>query len=146
MSINSSQQLRLSLDPYMNNAGLHSVFTLKRFTKISNYFCVSDKSIEPDKESSCYDKLFKMCPIVEHLNNAFPSFWHYSGTICIDESTVKMRSRGCMKQYNLSKPNHYRWKVWSCCNRESLQKPYLISFIPYLGKKFTKVSRYGLFF
>ena len=148
MSINPSRQLRhvFSSDPYMNNSGLRSVFTLKRFTKISNYFCVSDKSMEPDKESSSYDKLYKMRPIVEHLNNAFPRYWHYSGTICIDESTVKMRSRDSVKQYNPSKPNRYGWKVWSCCDSESPQKPYLISFIPYLGKKFTKVSKYGLFF
>ena len=148
MSINPSRQLRhvFSSDPYMNNSGLRSVFTLKRFTKISNYFCVSDKSMEPDKESSSYDKLYKMRPIVEHLNNVFPRYWHYSGTICIDESTVKMRSRDSVKQFNPSKPNRYGWKVWSCCDSESPQKPYLISFIPYLGKKFTKVSKYGLFF
>ena len=45
MSINPSRQLRhiFSSDPYMNNPGIRNVFTLKRFTKISNFFCVSDK-------------------------------------------------------------------------------------------------------
>ena len=148
MSINPSRQLRhiFSSDPYMNNPGIRNVFTLKRFTKISNFFCVSDKSIEPARDSKNYDKLFKMRPVVEHLNNLFPRYWHYSATVCIDESTIRMRSRDSVKQFNPSKPNRYGWKVWSCCDSDSPQKPYLISFIPYLGKKFTKVSKHGLFF
>ena len=50
------------------------------------------------------------------------------------------------KQYLPNKPNKWGWKVWSCCDSDSADKPYLLSFIPYLGKKHTKVSRNGLFY
>ena len=36
----------------MSNSGIRNVFTLKRFTKISNYFCVSDKLCDPDNLNS----------------------------------------------------------------------------------------------
>ena len=93
MSVNPSRQLRhiFSSDQFINNSGICNVITLKRFAKISDYFCVSDKRLEPPKDSDQYDKMYKIHPIVEHLNNLFPKFWHYSGHICVDELTVKMR-------------------------------------------------------
>ena len=38
------------------------------------------------------------------------------------------------------------WKVWSLYDGNDIEKPYLLSFSPYLGKKHTKVSKYGLYF
>ena len=130
----------------MNNSGIRSVFTLKRFTKISNYFCVSDKSLEPPRDSERYDKLFKMRRIVEHLNRVFPKYWHYGQHICIDETTVRMHSRDSVKQFCPNKPSRYGWKIWSCCDSDSPHTPYLLKFIPYLGKKYTSVSKNGLYF
>ena len=57
-----------------------------------------------------------------------------------------MKSKDRAKQHLPNKPYKWGWKVWSCCNSDSADKPYLLSFIPYLGKKHTKVSRNGLFF
>ena len=148
MSVNPARQLRhiFSSDQYINNSGIRSVFTLKRFTKISNYLCVSDKSMEPPRDSEHFDKLYKIRPVVEQLNKLFPKYWHYSGHICVDEITVKMRSCDHVRQYLPQKPSKWGWKVWSCCDSDSPHSPYLLSFIPYLGKKYTKVSKYGLYF
>ena len=59
LSINPARQLQhvFSADPYMNNSGLREIFTLRRFSKISNFFCVSDKSMEVPCDPSMYDKL-----------------------------------------------------------------------------------------
>ena len=74
MSVNPYRQLKhmFSSDPYLANSGIRNVFTLKRFTKIGHYFCVSDKSVEPPRDSDSYDKLYKIRPVIEQLNCLFP--------------------------------------------------------------------------
>ena len=147
-SVNPSRQLRhiFSSEPFLNNMEIHQIFTLCHFTKTSNYLCVSDKSLEPPRDSDAYDKMFKIRPIVEHLNKMFPQYFHYSGHVVLDKSTVAMKNRDNCKQYNPSKPAKWGWKVWSLCDGNDIEKPYLLSFSPYLGKKHTKVSKYGLYF
>ena len=149
LSINPFRQLRhvFSADPYMNNAGIREIFTLRRFTKISNYLCVSDKENEPERDSSQYDKLFKIRPVVQKLNDLFPKYYKHSAHQVIDETSIKMASRDSVRQFCPQKPGaRFAWKVWSRCDSESPQKPYLLQFIPYLGKKHTKVSKHGLYF
>ena len=148
LSVNPARQLRhvFSSDPYINNPALHTVFTLCRYSKISNYFCCSDKSVEPPKDSHLYDKLFKVWPVVEKLQKLFSKCWSFGSNICINESVILMKSKDGAKQFLLQKPSKWGWKIWSCCDSDSPEWPYLLSFIPYLGKKHTKVSKNGLFF
>ena len=148
LSVNPFRQLKhvFSSDPYLGNSGIRNVFTLKRFTKIGHYFCVSDKSVEPPRESALYDKLYKIRPVVSKLNELFPKYYNYSEHQVIDESSVKMKSRDQVKMFLKNKPCKFGWKVWSRCDSESPQKPYLLQFEPYLGRKLTKVSEHGLYF
>ena len=149
LSINPARQLRhvLSADPYMNNSGLHEIFTLRRFSKISNFFCVSDKSMEVPCDHSMHDKLYKVRPVVEEMNRLFPLFYKGSGHQVINESCIKMASCNSIRQFCTSKPGaKFAWKVWSRCDSQTPQNPYLLQFIPYMGKKNTKVSPHGLYF
>ena len=148
LSVNPSRQLRhiFSADPFLHNAGIRNVFTLKRFMKISHYFCVSDKANEPPRDSENYDKLYKIRPVVELLNKLFPRYYQHGKRQTIDESSIKMKSKDAVRIFSPMKPAKFSWKVWSRCDSESPSKPYLLQFIPYLGKKHTKVSKYGLFF
>ena len=149
LSINPARQLQhvFSADPYMNNSGLCEIFTLRRFSKISNFFCVSDKSMEVPRDHSMYDKLYKVRPVVEQMNRLFPLYYKSSWYQVIDESCIKMVSRDSVRQYCTSKPGaKFAWKVWSRCDRQTPQNPYLLQFIPYMGKKNTKVSPHGLYF
>ena len=148
LSVNPTRQIRhlFSSDPFMSNAGIRNVFTLKRFLKIGHYFCVSDKSVEPPKDSEHYDKLFKIRPVVEHLNKMFPKYYGHGKNQTVDESSVKMKSKDSVRMFSPLKPAKFAWKVWSRCDSDSPQRPYLLQFIPYLGKKHTKVSKHGLFF
>ena len=77
----------------MNNSGLREIFTLRRFSKISNFFCVSDKSMEVPHDHSMYDKLYKVRPVVEQMNRLFPLYYKGSGHQVIDKSCIKMASR-----------------------------------------------------
>ena len=56
-----------------------------------------------------------------------------------------MKNQDHCKQYNPSKPAKREWKVSSLCDGSEIEKPYLLAFSPYLGKKHTKVSKYGLY-
>ena len=114
LSVNPTRQLRhvFSSEPFLNNTGLHSVFTLWCFSKISHYFCVSDKTKEIPKDNPGYDKLFKVRPVVEQLQTLFPKYWVFGHNICIDESVISMKSKDRAKQYLPNKPNKWGWKVW----------------------------------
>ena len=146
ISVNPSQQLHhiFSSEPYLNNMGIQNIFTL--FTKIGHYFCVSVKSLEPPRDSDSYDKMYKIWPIVEHLNKVFPKYYHYGPHVVLDESTVGMHSCDSSRQFCPQKPCKWGWKVFLLCDSEYIEKPYLLSFSPYLGKKYTPKSKYGLYF
>ena len=148
ISVNPARQLRhiFSSEPYLNNMGIRNIFTLRRFTRIGHYFCVSVKSLEPPSDSNSFDKMYKIRPIVEHLNKVFPRYYHYGAHVVLDESTVAMRSRDNCCQYCPQKPCKWGWKVWLLCDSEYIDRPYLLSFSPYLGKKNTTTSKYGLYF
>ena len=99
MSVNPYRQLKhmFSSDPYLANSGIRNVFILKRFTKIGHYFCVSDKSVEPPRDSDSYDKLYKIRPVIEQLNRLLPKYYRYTSHLALDESSVKTESRDGMK-------------------------------------------------
>ena len=119
---------------------------MKIFTKIGNYFCVSDKLCEPPKDSPSYDKLYKVRPVIEQMNRLFPHYYKFSSHQAIDESTIKTKSRDCMCNFNKCKLSKWGFQVWSRCDSTFPEKPYLYQFEPYLGKKLTKVSKHGLYF
>ena len=89
LSVNPYCQLKhaFSSDPFLSNSGIRNIFTLKRFTKIGNYFCVSDKLCEPPKDSLSYDKLYKVQPVIEQMNKLFPMYYKFSSHQAIDESS-----------------------------------------------------------
>ena len=148
MSVNPYRQIKhlFSSDPYLANSGIRNVFTLKRFSKIGHYFCISDKSMEPPRDSDSYDKLYKVRPIVEQLNHLFPKYYRFTSHMAIDESSVKTKSKDAMRQFMANKPCRFGFRIWSRCSSTNPQRPYLFQFEPYLGKKYTKVSQHGLFF
>ena len=133
MSVNPYHQLKhmFSSDPYLANSGIRNVFTLNRFTKIGHYFCVSDKFVEPPRDSDSYDKLYKIRPVIEQLNRLFPKYYRYTSHLALDESSVKTKSRDGMKMYMLSKPCRFCFRIWSLCASTNPERPYLFRFEPY---------------
>ena len=136
LSVNPYRQLKhaFSSDPFLSNSGIRNVFTLKRFTKIGNYFCVSDKLCDPPKDSPSYDKLYKVWPVIEQMNKLFPMHYKFSSHQAIDESSIKTKSRDIMRNFCKMKPAKWGFRVWSRCDGTFPDKPYLYQFEPYLGK------------
>ena len=148
LSINPTHQLHhaFSSDPFLCNQGLHSVFTLKRFQKISQYFCLCDKMMEPPRNSPLYEKGYKVKMITDHLNTTFSHYFQFSGFVCLDESSQKCRARLSEVQFNPVKPIRRGLKMFSLCDSKTSDSCYLLKFDPYFGKCHTKVSKHGLYF
>ena len=144
--INPSHQLRhaFSSDPFLCNQGLRSIFTLKRFQKISQYFCLCDKMMEPPRNSPLYEKGYKVK--TDHLNTTFCQYFKFSGFVCLDESMQACRSHLSEIQFNPSKPIKRGLKIFSLCDSKTSDSCYLLKFEPYFGKRHTKVSKHWLYF
>ena len=108
LSINLSHQLRhaFSSDPFLCNQGLRSIFTLKRFQKISQYFCLCDKMMEQPRNSPLYEKGYKVKMITDHLNTTFSQYFQFSGFVCLDESTQVCRS--CLSEIQFNRRNQLK--------------------------------------
>ena len=132
-----------STDPYVNNQGVRSHFTIKRFLKIGNYFCCCDKSQEKPKGHKDYDKMFKVKKLIQHCNSVFPKYYSFSQHVALDESIIKTKSRVDNLTYNPMKPVKRGIKVFSLCDANDSRFPYLLSFEPYMGSDYHKTTING---
>ena len=88
----------------------------------------------------------KLGQLLRQCRSSSQSIGHMVPTSALTRVLSQMKSKDSVKQFLLNKPNKWGWKIWSCCDSDSPNRPYLLSFIPYLGKKHTTVSKNGLFF
>ena len=132
-----------STDPYVNNQGVRSHFTLKRFLKIGSYFCCCNKSEEKPKGHKNYDKLYKVKELIQHCNTVFPKYFQFSGHVALDESMIKTKSRIDNLVYNPQKPVRRGIKVYSLCDSKDPRYPYLLHFEPYMGETYHKKTING---
>ena len=132
-----------STDPYLNNQGVRSHFTLKRFLKLSGYFCCYDKSQEKPKGHKDYDKMYKVKELVQHCNTIFPKYFQFSRHVALDESMVKTKSRIDNLVYNPQKPVRRGIKIYSLCDSKDVRYPYLLQFEVYMGKNYHPITING---
>lgn len=133
MSINpiSDSQLYWSTDVFYKNPIISGVMTLRRFKKITENFHISDIRTELPKTSPNYDKLCKIQPLIQKLNQTFAEACTSSQTQSIDESMIKFKGKSTMKQYMPKKPIKRGYKCWARCDSKS---GYLFQFQFYTGK------------
>ena len=87
------------------------------------------------------DKVFKMRPVIDHLNLKFYEVLSNDSEQSIDEHMVKFKGRSGMKQYIKSKPIKWGFKFWFRCSSKS---GYLYQMDIYLGRKQTPEFNLGL--
>ena len=63
-----------SKDPFLGNPGVQRVFSLKRYSKLSEYLHVSDRKSERNRGHPDYDKLAKVRWLYDHLRHIFPQY------------------------------------------------------------------------
>lgn len=108
-----------------------SIMTMKRFLNILRYLHINDNTLMPERRSNAFDKLFKIRPMIKHLNSVFELSFSPDRHLSVDESMVGFKGRSGIKQYMPLKPTKRGFKIWAlCCSITG----YLLKFIVYEGK------------
>ena len=122
-----------------NNPWFRSVLLRKRFRQISKYFhCVNNENT-PSRDDPDY-KLFKIKPLIDHLNSTFSKYYTPSQNLAIDEQMIGTKSRISFIPYIPKKKKKIGLKVWVLA--ESLTG-YVLQFQIYTGKVKNVVERLG---
>jgi len=114
--------------------------TVKRFLKLIRFFHINDNSKMPTRGPD-FDKLFKVRPLINHLQAMYSSLECPSRHLSIDESMIAFKGRSGMKQYMPMKPIKRGFKVWALADSAS---GYLINFDIYTGKNNYNLTEFGL--
>jgi hypothetical protein len=117
--------------------------TLRRFEKINQYFHVSDRDSEPERESAQYDKLFKIRPVMTIVEQNCKDFYSPNENQAIDEGMVGYKGRESHVQYMPAKPVKRGIKIFCRCDS---QTGYLHQMEIYLGKVNTAPTTQGVYF
>jgi len=117
-----------------------SIMTVKSFLKLVRFLHINDNSKMPPRGPD-FDKLFKVRPLICHLQTMYSSLECPSRHLSIDESMIAFKGRSGMKQYMPMKPIKRGFKVWALADSAS---GYLINFEIYTGKNSNNLTEFGL--
>ncbi|XP_051167290.1 piggyBac transposable element-derived protein 4-like [Leptopilina boulardi] len=120
-----------STDPALRVDFIANIMTRDRFSKIAEILHLNDNNKVLEKSDPNYDRLFKVRPLVDHLNKKAQEIYSPSKVLAVDESMIKFKGRSSLKQYMPMKPIKRGYKVW--CLADS-QSSYILKFEIYTGK------------
>ena len=80
---------------------------------IRNRFCeiLQNLRFADNRKGNKTDKVFKMRPVIEHLNSNFSEVLSNDSEQSIDGHMMKFKARSRMKQYIKSKTNKIRFQI-----------------------------------
>ena len=101
--------------------------TRNRFAEILSNLHVNDNLsiLEGNK-----DKLYKLRPLTEAINNKYRKLYNVSRRLSVDESMILFKGRHSIKQYNPMKPIKRGYKLWMRADMDG----YITKFDVYQGK------------
>ncbi|XP_058793962.1 piggyBac transposable element-derived protein 3-like [Phymastichus coffea] len=120
-----------SSDPKLNDPYISSLMTVNRFGFFLGNIHMTDNSKEPKRTEPNYDKLYKLRPMIDKLNENFKKYMTPSKYQSIDESMIKFKGCSSLKQYMPQKPIKRGYKCWVCADESG----YICEFQIYTGKK-----------
>lgn len=120
-----------SSDPFIGVKSISQVMSSKRFKKLIENIHLNDNKTAVSKDEQGYDKLHKLRPLIDSLNQSFSSSYNHSSFLSVDESMIAFKGRSSMKQYMPMKPVKRGYKVW--CIADSCTG-YVYKFDIYTGK------------
>lgn len=114
-----SIDLYWSSDPGFRLDEVANVMPIKRFKKILRCLHLNDNEHQPAKNMPGYDKLYKLRPLIDLINESCQNNCTDSGSQSIDESMILFKGRSSLKQYMPMKPIKRGYKVWCRCDSQS---------------------------
>ena len=118
-----------------------SVMSRDRFLMILRYIHLADSSQQKKKGEDGYDPLYKVRPLIDHLNAVFPQYYQPARYLSIDEMMIGTRCRVAFLQYIPKKPTRFGIKVW--VNSEA-KTGYVLCFQVYTGASSKTSKEKGL--
>ena len=106
-------------------------FPQNRFLVILWNLHFNDNASAEPQGSPGYDKLHKIRPIINRLQQKFLSLYNPHRENSIDEAMVGFKGRSSLKQYVPKKPTKRGFKVWCRCDSRN---GYSCAFQVYAGK------------
>lgn len=100
-----------STDPLFSNIWFRSVMSRDRFCVIKRYLHVVDNSLNSPTNT---DKLWKVRPMIELLQEKCISMYSPHQQLSVDESMIGTKCRLSFLQYMPKKPMKWGIKVWVC--------------------------------
>jgi hypothetical protein len=106
MGVNNLPNMKLywSKDMVFHNTFISSIMSRDRFLQISYNLHLADNSLEPERESKDYSKIYKVKNFTEILRRNFQKNYNFGRYGTIDESMIKFKGRSSLKQYLPLKP------------------------------------------
>ncbi|KAG4066842.1 hypothetical protein HA402_012909 [Bradysia odoriphaga] len=121
-----------SSDPLLRVDAVANTMPENRFEKITQNLHLNNNNDILPKSHICYDKLHKVRPLLDLLNENIGKVYDPSSFVTVDESMIKFKGRCVLKQYMPLKPIKRGYKVW--CLADSVTG-FIIAFIVYTGKE-----------
>lgn len=83
----------------------------QKFEKIRQFIHFNDNSNLPPRNAVNSDRLFKIRPIVDKLNETFSGV-PMEEYLCVDEQICSTKARSNLKRYNPKKPHKWGYKIY----------------------------------
>lgn len=93
----------------LENLVIKAAMSRNRFQTLLSNIHLNDNS---KINASNRDKLYKVRPLLDHLNCKFQQNRQPGEFLCIDESMILFKGRSSLKQYNPMKPIKRGYKLW----------------------------------
>lgn len=90
------------------------VLSRSEFERIQKFIHFADNSQMPDRNDENFDKLYKLRPIIDALNNKFQCV-PLQQCLSVDEQLCSTKARHHLKQYMPAKPHKWGYKLYVLC-------------------------------
>ena len=131
MGLNPLPQYKLywHQNDFIGSGGVKKTMTCRRYQKQTQYLHVSDKANELAENSADYDKLYKICPVLNIVQGSFAESYKPGQNHTIHKDKIAFKGRLSYVQYIPAKPIKRGIKVWMHCGADTA---YLLQFEVYL--------------
>ena len=134
-------ELYWSSDPLFRVPAVAHIMPVKRFKKLREALHLNDNANAPKRNDPNYDKLYKLRPVMDKLNQCFQSQCIQTTSQSVDEGMIAFKGRSSLKQYMPLKPVKRGYKAWLRCDSKT---GYAFQFQLYTGKSSDNITEVGL--
>lgn len=115
MSVIKYPNVRMYWSPKYGFAHIYDCMTLNRFEKLKSLLHFNNNDSLLPSDHPRHDKLHKIRPVIDHLNNRFALF-PIEQRLSIDEQMCATKISHYLKQYLPNKPHKWGFKLFLLCS------------------------------